>query len=298
MDSATPESHAFPRAGDSQFLELDGGRLHYIERGRGDPLLMVHGNPTWSFFYRRLIDEFAPRYRCIAVDNMGCGLSDKPQSYRYRLDQHIENLLRLIERLDLQRITLVVHDWGGPIGLGAAVEQPERIARLVIMNTACFPPPYVPWRIHACRIPVLGGWMVRGLNLFCTGATRMATAQAGGLPAEDREGLLRPYDSWHNRVAVHRFVLDIPRGPHDPTWQRLVRIEQRMRLLADRPALIVWGMQDWCFRPECLRRIQKLLPDARSLEIPTAGHYVLQDAGPDCIAAIRSFLSSDDTSRS
>jgi pimeloyl-ACP methyl ester carboxylesterase len=168
---------------DSKFLEIpmsetsaEKVRMHYIERG--DPesnqtVLCVHGNPTWSFTYRRIVEEMKGQSRVLAVDHIGCGLSDKPQRYNYCLEQHVGNLARLIEQLDLRHITLVVHDWGGAIGMGAALKNPARIERFVILNTALFPPPYVPWRISACRSPGLGEWAMRRLNLFARAALHM-----------------------------------------------------------------------------------------------------------------------------
>src|SRR5262245_9969418 len=132
-DAATPSWRAlYPFA--SHELALDGYRYHYVDEGQGEPLLFVHGNPTWSFYWRNLIERYRGQFRAIAPDHMGCGLSEKPARYEYRLARHINNLKQLIERLDLKGITLVAHDWGGAIGLGAASQMPERFARLVLMN--------------------------------------------------------------------------------------------------------------------------------------------------------------------
>ena len=124
---------------ESNFLELeDGLKMHYIDEGEGEVLLMLHGNPTWSFYYRNLIQSFQKKYRCIAPDHIGCGLSDKPQDYNYTLSTHIDNLEQLVNSLGLKDITLVMHDWGGSIGMGLAVRQPKLIKRLIIFNTAAF----------------------------------------------------------------------------------------------------------------------------------------------------------------
>lgn len=125
---------------DSHFLDVDGGRMHYIDEGDADadPIVCVHGNPTWSFYWRRIAQEFKGTHRVVAMDHIGCGLSDKPQDWPYRLADHRDNLLRLIEHLDLKRVTLVVHDWGGAIGMGVAVRHPERFRRIVVMNTSAF----------------------------------------------------------------------------------------------------------------------------------------------------------------
>jgi pimeloyl-ACP methyl ester carboxylesterase len=140
----------------SRHLMLDGLRLHYLDEGHGEPLLMVHGNPTWSFYWRNLILGLRGDWRAVVPDHIGCGLSDKPQRYAYCLRQHIDNLVRLVESLELRNISLLGHDWGGAIGLGTALRLPDRFARLVLFNTGAFPPPFVPWRIRLCRLPWLG----------------------------------------------------------------------------------------------------------------------------------------------
>lgn len=283
----------FPSVRQGRFLDIGGFRMHVVDAGDGDPILCVHGNPTWSFYWRAIIDAFATTHRVLAVDHIGCGLSDKPQRYDYSLRRHIRNLLECIERLDLSNITLVAHDWGGPIGVGAALEMPERFRRLVLTNTACFPPPFIPFRIRICRVPVVGTVLMRGANVFARGAMTMATTQPGGLPLNVRRGLLAPYDSWHNRVGIDRFVFDIPLRPSQPTWQLLQEIESGLRSLADKPCLLLWGMRDWCFRPECLRRLQQHFPNARTVEFAGAGHYLMEDAPREVVAAIAGFLSTE-----
>lgn len=277
---------------ESHYLPLDGARLHYVDEGQGEPLLLVHGNPTWSFYWRELILAFRSRYRAVAVDHVGCGLSDKPQTYDYTLAQHTGNLGRLIEQLDLRNITLVVHDWGGAIGLGAAVAHPERFRRLVILNTGAFPPPYVPLRIRLCRTPLLGRWALRGLNLFARAALWMATERPDGLPPAVRAGLLAPYDSWAHRVAIWRFVRDIPLTRRHPTWQVLADLESRLPSLAPRPIKLIWGLRDWCFTTTCLERFQQIFPYADVRRIPQAGHYVMEDAAQEVCDEVAAFLGS------
>lgn len=278
----------------SRMYDLEPGRserrIHYVDEGAGSPLLMVHGNPTWSFYYRSLVLAFRDRYRTIACDHLGCGLSDKPQDYPYTLAQHTDNLCRLIDALDLRDITLVVHDWGGAIGLGAAVARPERIARMVILNTGAFPPPYIPARILACRTPLVGRIALRGLNLFARAALTMATRRPGGLPEDVREGLLAPYNSWRNRVAIWRFVRDIPVTKRHPTWQTLSKLESHLPRLADRPVQLIWGLGDWCFDTRCLDRFEKIFPRARVRRLPQAGHYLLEDAPDEVAGEIDRFL--------
>ncbi len=171
------------------------------------------------------------RNSCGGVDHVGCGLSDKPQVYPYSLAQHIENLVQLIVQLDLRRVTLLVHDWGGAIGLGAGLREFDRIDRAVILNTAAFPPPYIPLRIAACRIPLVGNWAMRQLNLFARAALTMTLNRLPRLDPSVAAGLIAPYSNWDNRVAIARFVQDIPRTPADPTWKLLSEIESQLLVL-------------------------------------------------------------------
>jgi haloalkane dehalogenase len=279
---------------ESDQLMVGGHALRYVDAGSGDrTLLCVHGNPTWSFYWRRVIDRFSPSLRVIAVDHLGCGRSDKPdrRSFDYSLASHRDNLTALIDHLDLQRITLLAHDWGGAIGLSSVLNRLDRLERIILLNTGAFPPPYVPWRIAACRIPLLGTLAVRGMNLFARAATRMAMSRQS-LSRDAASGLLAPYDSWANRVAIDAFVRDIPMSRRHPTFHTLSDLESRLPQLAKYPSLLIWGMQDWCFRPECLRRFQSLWPDAQSVEIGDAGHYVIEDAPQETLAAIASFLGN------
>lgn len=277
----------------SQVVDLSGVRYAYVDVGQGSsPMVCVHGNPTWSFYWRRILAHFSPTRRVLAVDHVGCGRSDKPQRYPYNLATHRDNLLSWIERLDLRNITLVVHDWGGAIGLGAAVQQPERFARLVITNTGAFPPPYLPWRIAACRLPFFGTLALRGLNAFARAATTMAIARQSHLPKAVAAGLLAPYDSWNNRVAIDRFVKDIPRRPSHPTYRVLVDIERQLPRLSHLPILLMWGMRDWCFRPECLSRFEKIWPQATVIRLPDVGHYVMEDAPEEVCQAIERFFAA------
>lgn len=267
-------------------------KMHYVEEGSGDQtVLCVHGNPTWSFTFREVLKQVSDVARIVAVDHIGCGLSDKPQKYNYTLEQHVGNLARLIEQLDLRRITLLVHDWGGAIGLGAALKLPTRIERLVLLNTGAFPPPYVPWRIRACRIPRLGEFAMRKLNLFSLAALRMTLHRLPRLEPAVAAGLIAPYHDWNSRVAVSRFVHDIPTRKSQTTWQVLSRIEEGCSLLANRPTRIVWGVKDWCFRLECLERFQAMFPNAQIRRLEDVGHYVMEEASAEVIQELRAVLA-------
>lgn len=275
---------------ESHWLSLDGQRYHYVDEGSGETLLFVHGNPTWSFYWRNLMLALRDRHRVIAPDHIGCGLSDKPQDYPYRLTQHIENLKRLIVNLDLRNITLCVHDWGGAIGLGAAVDLPERIARIVIFNTAAFRCPTMPLRIRVCRTPLLGPLAVRGLNAFARAALWMATERPERFTPAVKAGYLAPYDTWAHRVAIQRFVEDIPMHAGHPSYARLVQIEEGLPSLAEKPIAIFWGMRDWCFTPAMLARFEKLFPRAEMYRFADAGHYVVEDAHESIVPGLETFL--------
>ena len=297
MTEHIPEDEQPPRTGfedeypfTSRFLNLDGLRYHYVDEGTGEPLLMVHGNPTWSFAWRKIIAGLNGDYRTLAVDHIGCGFSDKPQDYAYTLRQHVDNLCRFIESSDLRNITLFGHDWGGCIGMGAAVRMPERFRRFVLFNTSAFRSTRIPLRIALCRIPFLGAVGVRGLNLFSRAALRMAVVDRSRMTPSVRAGYLAPYDSWRNRVAVHRFVQEIPLKPSHPSYATLVEIEEGLRQFREHPMLLVWGEQDWCFTTEFLSEFQQRFPQAETLLLPHAGHYVFEDAHEQILPRVREFL--------
>lgn len=268
---------------------------HYIDYGKTDSnhtFLFVHGNPTWSFYWRNLVLGLGQHSRCVAVDHIGCGLSDKPQNYQYSLNQHIDNLSGLIRNLDLKNITLVAHDWGGAIGLGTLLKNKDRFARIALMNTGAFPPPYIPWQIQLCRIPIFGMFAIRGFNGFAWPATRMAVSRKGGLDQTVKQGLIAPYHDWETRIATHKFVEDIPARSTHPTWSVLNEIENGLTSL-NLPVQLIWGMKDWCFRPDCLERFQKIFRNAKSHEISWANHYVVEDAPEEVLDVINAFHKSN-----
>lgn len=273
----------------SHYLRLDGHAYHYLDEGRGEPLLLVHGNPTWSFYWRELVLGLRDSYRVIVPDHMGCGLSDKPRRYPYHFVQHAENLSSLIRALDLRHATLMVHDWGGPIGLRAALAEPQRFARYVLFNTAAYRSRAVPWRIRICRWPLLGRLAVQGCNAFVRAALWMAATRR--LSPAVCAGLKAPYDTWHNRQAVWRFVHDIPLEPSHPSYPALVELEAALPRLCSHPMLIVWGMRDWCFTPAFLARFRQIFPQAQVHALDQAGHYVVEDAHEQIVPLVRDFLA-------
>lgn len=273
-----------------RFIEVAGGhRMAYLDEGQGEPVVMVHGNPSWSYLYRNLISALRGRWRCIVPDHQGCGFSDKPADYPYRLVNHIDNLDRLLDALGVERCRLVVHDWGGAIGMGWATRHPGRVVATVVLNTAAFRSTRMPWRIGVCRVPLLGALLVRGLNGFARGATVMAVARP--MRPEIAKGFLAPYDSWANRVALHRFVQDIPMAPGHPSWSTLVAVEQGLAGLADKPMLICWGGRDFCFNEAFYQEWRQRFPRAEAHYFKEAGHYVLEDAFAPILPLIERFLA-------
>jgi haloalkane dehalogenase len=279
----------------SRYLRFDDLRYHYLDEGRGEPVLMLHGNPTWSFYYRELVGSLSDRYRVIVPDHMGCGLSDKPaaQRYPYRLQNRVDDLERLLSHLDLaDKLTLVLHDWGGMIGISYALRHPDRIARLVVLNTAAFMPPAgkrLPWRLKLIRNgKLLSALLVQGLNAFALAAAHMASHK--GLSAPVRRGLLAPYDCWSHRIAMLKFVEDIPLSPGDPSYDLVDYADNHLHRLSQLPTLICWGLRDFVFDRDYLAEWQRRFEEAEIHSFDDAGHYVLEDVPERIIPLVRRFL--------
>ena len=271
---------------------ISGFQYHYLDEEEGPPLLMVHGNPTWSFYWRNQVAALRDRYRVIVPDHIGCGLSEKPPAtqYDYRLRSRIDDLKALIEKLELQEATLLAYDWGGAVGMGAAVEMPDRFRRFVLCNTAAFPGGRCPWRIRVCRWPLVGALAVRGLNLFARAATFMAVAGPKRMAPQVRAGLLAPYDSWSHRIAVHRFVTDIPLHPSHPSYSVLQSIERGLSQFRNHPVCLIWGLRDWCFTSKFLDRFTEFFPNATVHRLAESGHYLLEDSSQEFTSLLREFL--------
>lgn len=273
----------------NKFNISDKYSINYVDEGDGEPILMVHGNPTWSFYYRNLIKEFSKTNRTIAVDNIGCGLSDKPQDYEYTLDNHINNLEKLVKDLNLKDITLIVHDWGGAIGMGYATRNPNNIKKVVILNTGAFRSNQIPLRISLCRMPIIGEFIVRAFNAFAYPATFMAVTKK--LTNTIKKGFLLPYNNYKNRIAVANFVKDIPMTSDHISYETLLNVENKLKDISCKK-LILWGRHDFCFDNSFLKKWQEVYPEATTHICETAGHYVLEDAKDETIAKIKEFLKS------
>jgi cis-3-alkyl-4-acyloxetan-2-one decarboxylase len=251
-------------------------------------LLFLHGNPTWSFYWRHLVTHFSKTHRCVAPDHIGCGISDKPEHYPYTLAQHIANARSLVHALDLRDIVLVVHDWGGAIGMGLAAQIADRVRGLVVCNTGAFRSNHMPPSIGLCRIPGFGALAIRGCNAFVRGALRYCARKP--LTEAARAGYLAPYTTWRDRVANLRFVQDIPTKPGHPSWETLIDVEQGLEQFKDHPMLLCWGKHDFVFNDKFLQEWQRRFPDARTEYYENAGHFVVEDAREEIINAMEDFL--------
>ncbi len=268
----------------SVFTTPRGARMSYLDEGprRDEAVVMLHGNPTWSFFYRKAVLALRSSHRCLVPDHIGMGLSDKPENYPYTLATRIADVEAWVESLGIRKIHLVVHDWGGAIGFGLAVKNPARIGRIVILNTAAFRSQRIPWRIALCRSPLFGTWIVRGLNGFAAPAVTMAM-HARRLSTAERQGYLLPYDSWSHRVAVDAFVKDIPLEANHVSCAALQAIETGLSLFRSHPVSMVWGGKDFCFNGHFLNEWKTFLPQASVTLLPNVGHYVLDDGGEPAV---------------
>jgi len=271
-------------------LNLESLRYTFLDEGQGEALLMLHGNPTWSFYYRNLVLGLRDKYRCVVPDHIGCGFSEKPFKYNYTLSQHIDNLEALVDSLQLKNITLVLHDWGGAIGMGFAVRHPEKIARIVVFNTAAFLSDHIPASINFCRLPVLGPIAILLFNAFVRGAFARACVHKDRLTAQVREGYLAPYNTYPSRIGILRFIQDIPMNPGVPSYSVVKSIQENLSQFQDRPMMIVWGKQDFCFNDHFLNRWKEYFPSAEVHEVEDAGHYVVEDAHERIVPWMQEFL--------
>jgi pimeloyl-ACP methyl ester carboxylesterase len=289
----TLERPAYPF--ENHFLDIGGLRYHYLDEGTGDAVVMVHGNPSWSFYYRDLALALREKNRVIVPDHMGCGLSDKPgvDSYDYTLKRRVADLEALLDHLAIkENITLVVHDWGGMIGMAWAARHPERVKRLVVLNTSAFFLPKnkpFPWALGLIRNTPLGALLVQGLNAFSVGASYIGCKQ-NPMPGALRAAYQAPYDSWDNRIATLRFVQDIPLTPSDESYETVNHVQETLGRFKDIPMFIGWGERDFVFDGHFLAEWQRRFPNAEVNRFPKAGHYVLEDAKAELIPLIQAFL--------
>ena len=279
----------------SHYMNINGLKYHFLDEGGGEPIVMLHGNPTWSFYFRELVKGLRSKFRVIAPDHIGCGLSDKPgeKEYGYRLENRIHDVERLIDHLELKKkITLILHDWGGMIGMGYSVKYPEKIGRIVIMNTAGFLRPEtkkLPLRLRLARnfrlfaIPA-----ILGLNLFVLSALFMAPFKK--LAPDVKYGLRAPYNCPKNRIATLKFVQDIPLTENHVSYGLVKSVDENLHKLSHIPMLICWGEHDFVFDADYLAKWQLRFPDAKTHTFSDAGHYLLEDVPDKILNRIKNFL--------
>lgn len=279
------------------FIERNGQKYHYVNEGEGEPVVMVHGNPSWSFYYRNLVSSLCGNHQCIVPDHIGCGLSDKPddEHYDYTLKNRIDDLEALLEHLDVkENITLVVHDWGGMIGMGYASRYPERIKKLVILNTGAFHLPKAkgfPWALWICRNTLFGTGLVRGFNAFSSIASIVGVKRKA-MTKEIRQAYVAPFNSWKNRISTLRFVQDIPLKPTDRTYSLVSEISSNLEKFIDTPTIICWGVKDFVFDKHFLDEWQQRLPQAQVHTFNDCGHYILEDASDEVVPLVTDFINS------
>jgi haloalkane dehalogenase len=279
------------------FLDRGGLGLHYLDEGQGEPVVMLHGNPTWSFHFRALVLALRDRFRVVVPDHMGMGLSDKPSDgqYHYCLQSRADDLTALLDQLGLVRgVTLIMHDWGAMIGMAWAVRFPERVARLVVLNGAAFhvpPDAHVPAALHLVRNRVLGALTLRSSDFFIRAAARTCCTRRP-LPAEVLDAYLAPYANWADRIALLRFPQDVPLVPSDPSYSLVSAIQAGLAQFRQTPTIICWGERDVVFPPKVLDIWREHWPHAEVHRFPDCGHWLLEEAPDEIAACIRTFLAA------
>jgi len=272
-----------------------GLKLHYLDTGEGEAVVMLHGNPSWCFYYRNLAVAMASTHRVIVPDHIGCGLSDKPDDsrYTYTLEQRVADLEELLESSGVEHnITLVVHDWGGMIGMAFATRHPQKIKKIVAMNTAAFHMPQskkLPLALKIGRNSRLGTALIQGLNAFSSAAAWIGCKQ-NPMPRALRQCYTAPYNSWRNRIATLRFVQDIPLSPADRAYPCVTAVEESLHSLQDLPLMVCWGEKDFVFDHHFLEQWRLKFPHARFHTWAQGGHYILEDVAAEIIPLICAFI--------
>ena len=273
---------------ESHYFSVPAGRMHYIDEGIGSPIVMVHGNPSWSFLYRHLIKRLQSEYRCIAMDHIGFGLSDKPRDWSYLPEDHAKNLDALIGYLDLENITLVVQDWGGPIGISYAVAHPESVARTILMNTWAWPVNRDLYYIAFSSFMggPIGRFLIRKYNFFARSVMKHVFGDKTKLSPAIHNHYLKPLDSAETRMGSYIFPKQITGSTH---W--LNSLWGHISALREKPTLIIWGMKDIAFREKELRRWEEAFPGARTIRLTSVGHYVQEEAPDELADPVIPFLT-------
>ena len=265
------------------WFERGSIRIHYVDEGDGNPVVMFHACPMWSFAYRDLIRKLSDDHRVIAFDLPGFGLSTAERNFDYTLNGYINITEAFLESLEIENVTLVLHGWGGTVGMGYAVRHPRHIRSLILFNTLSFTSSSLPLRLRICRIPWLGAKLVVDLNLLLFGNQYHSK--------EIAEAYDYPYRSYHSRYPLYRFVEDFPTVPESDSAQRIMEIEAGLWMFRSTPALILWGMKDWLYTPRQLKWWRRYLPGAEVHCLDRAGRYIQEDAPEELYRYIRDFFN-------
>jgi haloalkane dehalogenase len=263
--------------------------MHYVDEGAGEPIVFVHGTPTWSFLYRHVIRALTPTYRCIAADQIGFGLSDKPADWSYSFAAHTQNLTALLDRLGVGRCTLVVHDLGGPIGLGFALAHPERVSRLVLSNTTLWPMEgeFAPPAAAKLFATALGRFLYLQMNISPRVLLPMIYADRSKLTPAIHQHYLVPFPSAADRHGMYAYAKQVATGL--PAMRDLWAQRER---IAQIPALLIWGMRDLAFGPAYLAHWRAFFPQATVHEFADIGHFVQEEAPEAYVGALRPFIGA------
>lgn len=264
----------------SHFSEIDsrGYRVHYIEEGKGETVLFLHGFPSWSFMYRDLILELSSDFKCIALDHLGYGFSDKPLNYKYNVENHIKNAIKFAENMKFKKFHLVMHDFGVAVGLAMAERWPERISSMTFFNSSCFKHPKLPFSMMLMKLPIISTILTRYTNLLQKMFLHLGISS---LSSNIEAGYLRPYDSIFNRVAISQGLMDIPIFPDHPSLDMYEKIESKAFILSNKKMKFFWSNLDFLHTMASLKRWAKILPNAQ-LKRYEQGYYFLLE---DCIEA-------------
>lgn len=273
---------------ESRFVDVHGHSIHYLDEGTGPTLLMLHGNPTWSFLYRHLIAALRARFRCVALDYPGFGLSHAREGYEPLPEHHADVVEEFVRKLELRSFTPVLQDWGGPIGLSVAGRVPERVESLVILNTWAWPvnddPHFV--RFSDAMGGALGGFAIRHFNAFVNIMIPMGTPRR-----KLTKTAMNAYRAPMNTAVRRRVTNVFPRSIVNST-PFLATVEAGLSKLRDKRALIVWGDKDIAFRAKERERFEALFPEHRTVIVPGAGHFMQEDAHEEISAALLEWWSA------
>ncbi len=276
---------------ESHYITIRGNRIHYFDEGEGSVIVLLPSSPYWSYCYRKVIPELAKNHRVIVPDYMGMGLSDKPQLYQYNLENHIDNLERLIFELDLEEVSLVMHGWGAPIGMGFAQRHPHRIAGIIFLNSAAFAIDYLPLRVSFFRIPKFGSYLIRKFNLYQRCCLNFTGHKK--LSKEIRKHYMAPYNTVENRIGIDAFVKDVPMDITHYSYEIMLEIEHGLWMFKEHPVLIIWSVLDWRFPLSTLKRWKQFYPQAKVKLLKESASLPMEDSPIEMSNYIKYFCKTN-----